>query len=122
MSSSTAATKKRARDDDDDDKSTRVQKKSTNLSDAQKRAQVFDAIVGEMRYQADRATNDEWDHENVPPVAAEILLIEEYVAKARTQYTVNPGDEQALHELRKVAAMCVRAMVNHGVHTRKGYA
>ena len=87
----------------------------TSTPDLSALTRAFEAITGEMRYQAAQPCT------NTPSVAGEILLIEEWVAKARTQYTVNDGDEQALCELRKVAATCMRAMINHGAYAREGY-
>ena len=53
-------------------------------------------------------------------VGEEILLIEEYAAKARTEWT-NDFDQpevSALHMLRKIAGICVRCMENHGAPKR----
>jgi len=94
---------------------------SISLEYAQKRERAYTAIGNELHYQEARAKRDNWDHKNVPSVEGEILMIEEYVAKARAAYTNNAGNEQALHELRKVAAMCVRAMINHGAYEREGF-
>ena len=80
---------------------------------------AFVAIRGELRYQ--ESLGHTWKNRNHPTVGEELLLIEEYMALARTAYTRNPGDAEALDVLRKVAAMCVRAMSNGGVVMRAGF-
>lgn len=57
----------------------------------------------------------------VRTVAEELLMLEEYVAKARAAWTIAPrATEVAVTTdiLRKCAAICVRAMENHGAPPR----
>ena len=75
-----------------------------------KRSGVYLLIDEERNYQ-DKV---EWDHQGKPTVEAEILMIEEYVAKARQAWVTSDGDKPSLHELRKVAAMAIRCLENHG--------
>lgn len=53
-------------------------------------------------------------------VGEEILLIEEYIAKARTEWTndFTQPEVSALHMIRKIAGICVRCMENHGAPKR----
>ena len=52
-------------------------------------------------------------------VPAEILMMSEYLDKARKAWTHEIDDEAALHEIRKVAAMAIRCLENHGCPERK---
>ncbi len=74
------------------------------------------AIVSELAYQSRCA--DAWDNANKPSVGEELLLIEEYLAKTRTAFTHNHGNDAALDSLRKVTAMCIRCLNNHGAPVR----
>lgn len=76
-------------------------------------------IHREFEYQNNLAFSSGWEHKNNPSVAEEILMIQEYLNKARTAWTQNQGDEQALDMLRKVASMCLRCLANHGCPERK---
>ena len=54
-------------------------------------------------------------------IGAFILFIEQYVDKAKdaiTQFADPTGSDQALHQLRKVAALCVACMEQHGAAYR----
>lgn len=90
------------------------------------RTEVYNAIDSERAYQ-----NHVW-RENaglepespVRTVAEELLMLEEYVAKARTAWTAAPRRHEVLVTtdiLRKCAAICVRAMENHGAPKREGF-
>jgi hypothetical protein len=80
---------------------------------------VYEAIEGELDYQAD-SIGPKCVHGNVPPVAAELLLIEEYVLRARKAWTDGHSDPAAgLDELRKIIGIGVRCARNHGLPSRK---
>lgn len=76
---------------------------------------VVGPIFDELEYQNDLGLN----HDMKPSVAEEILLIQEYLNKARTALVNNTGDDQALDVLRKTTAMCLRCLTNHGCPQRK---
>lgn len=88
------------------------------------RVQVFTAIDSERQYQTrvwrENAGLD--PNEPVRTVAEELLMLEEYVAKARAAWTAAPRAtevEITTDMLRKCAGICVRAMENHGAPCRK---
>lgn len=51
-------------------------------------------------------------------VAGQLVILERYTRKAVDAWTDNAGDENALHELRKVAAIAIRALVCYGCPRR----
>lgn len=76
--------------------------------------EVFEAIESERDYQ-NRLTQCQ-----LSP-AEEILLLEEYVKRAREKYAgtfADSSERPAMNTLRKCAAICVRAMENHEVDSR----
>lgn len=89
------------------------------------REQVYAAIDSERNYQ-DRVwrenAGDVPGHE-VRTVAEELLMLEDYVARARKAWTDAPRSTEVAvttDVLRKCAGICVRAMENHGVQPRRG--
>lgn len=80
------------------------------------RADVYQAISAERYYQIG-ITGD--DASNMS-VGEEILLAEEYLAKARALWTADfeQPEIDALHNIRKVAAILVRCMEHHGAPVR----
>jgi hypothetical protein len=85
------------------------------------RDSVYKLIDGERRYQADQASK--WNHKDVPTIEAELLMMEKYLHDARTKWVTSSVDQDCLHEIRKVIAMGVRCLENHGnySHNREGY-
>lgn len=76
-------------------------------------AEIITAIDGERAYQMDLNENDAG-----MSVEAELLLLEEYIARARQTWTATFGDptEKATRDcIRKIAGIAVRCMENHGV-------
>ena len=74
------------------------------------RAMAFDALHGEREYQ-------EQFNPNVLSVGEELCLIQCYVNKAMAEYanTLNAPSEPATRDvIRKIGAMCLRCMENHG--------
>lgn len=55
------------------------------------------------------------------PLAAEILMMQEYLDKARNSWTHGAKDDDALAKIRCVAAMAIRAMEYHGCPDREAY-
>lgn len=81
------------------------------------RDKVYEAVNSERNYQD--SLNQGWLHNGKPTVEAEILMMEEYLKRARTKWTTTYGDSKAgLDELRSVVAMGIRCFENHGVNER----
>jgi hypothetical protein len=80
------------------------------------RSKVYEIIDGERDYQ-DSLVGNKYE-EVAHPVAAEILMMEEYVSRARQAWTKNKGDEAALAMVRKATALGVRCMEHHGAPAR----
>ncbi len=82
------------------------------------RSDVYKVIDGERDYQ--NKLNPEWCHKGKPTIEAELLLMEEYLKKAREAWVSKYGDPSAgLDEMRKVAGISVRCFENYGVPERK---
>lgn len=81
------------------------------LADVQ--ALVDGPLETEFKYQNSRAVCESWDHKGVPSVPEELLLLEEYIQRARRQWADSPGDTPALHVIRKVTAIALRCLANH---------
>jgi hypothetical protein len=79
-------------------------------------SEVCEVIQTERDYQNRQGNN--WQHKNKPSVEAELLLMEEYLQKARTAWVTIPGNEQTLDILRKVVGVGVRCFENHGCPKR----
>jgi hypothetical protein len=84
---------------------------------------VYKAIDSERDYQTrvwrENAGLDET--QPVRTVAEELLMLEEYVSKARAAWTAAPRATEVritTDILRKCAGICVRAMENHGAPFR----
>jgi hypothetical protein len=84
------------------------------------RYHVYEAVDSERNYQ------DKMWSENAPAdpralsIGEDILLIEEYCAKARLAWSKEMRPElTALEEIRKIAGIAVRCMENHGAPKRK---
>ncbi len=82
-----------------------------------RRAVVYSVIDGERDYQ-ESLPDSRTDGAN-KTVGDYIVMAERYMRKAIDDWTDNPGNTQALHQLRKVAAICVRCMEEHGAPFRE---
>jgi hypothetical protein len=82
------------------------------------RQEVYRAIDSERDYQDSLIEGGKFE-QSVHSVAAEILMMEDYVARARKAFTDNYGDEAALEVVRKIAGLAVRCMEHHGVKSRQ---
>lgn len=51
-------------------------------------------------------------------VGSWMIFIDQYLAQAKHDLTTKPGHTPALHQLRKVAALCVACFEQHGVPGR----
>lgn len=76
------------------------------------RSEVYKLIDGEREYQDNE--RDKWDHQGLPTVEAEILMMEEYMLKARTAWVNHYNEETSLDIIRKVVGMGVRCLENYG--------
>jgi len=80
------------------------------------REHVFDCITSEREYQD--KTVQKWNHKGHPPIAAELLMMEEYLLKARTAWCNTRDDAETLDVLRKIAGIAVRCLENYGAVPR----
>ena len=83
-----------------------------------KRGKIFGVIVGERMYQDAQLEKGRFQ-QPVHTVGEELLLMKVYLDKAIAKYVDNFGDAPALHGIRKVAALAVRCMENHGALPRE---
>lgn len=82
------------------------------------RKEVYEVIDGERDYQGAMGARD------IPTIEGELLLLEEYVNKARKAYTEtfgDPSEEATRDQIRKIAAIAVRCMENHGAPKRTSH-
>ncbi len=88
------------------------------------REQVYEAIDGERDYQGSRWNADTTSSEGQHEVAAFILYMEEYLARARelastlADNETNENGEEGLDFVRKVTALGVACMEQHGAPKR----
>lgn len=81
------------------------------------RTNAYLAIDGERAYQ-----EDIHPHPEPLTVGEELILLEEYIAKAREKWVKEGRPEVAtLNGIRKVAAIAVRCLEQHGAPRRDGY-
>jgi len=83
-----------------------------------KREKVFGAIISERYYQDAQLEKGRFE-KKVHSVGEELLLMKRYLDKAMIKYADNFGDAPALHGIRKLAALAVRCMENHGALPRE---
>ena len=81
------------------------------------RKEVYDAIDSERDYQ--NSLGPFRTNEPLHTVGDELTMLATYLRKAQDAYTSKPGVEAALHEVRKIAALAVRCMENHGAPQRE---
>ena len=78
---------------------------------------VVSALNEELAYQATLPGSDRADAIE-HGVAGQLVALKVYADKAMTAWVNSPGDEEALCNLRKVAAIAVRALVHYGCPRR----
>ncbi len=83
-----------------------------------KRQEVYQVIEGERDYQDSLQVQNDWAYNGQPSVTEELVMMEEYLQKARTEWVHNKGDEKCLDMMRKVVGIGVRCFENHGVPKR----
>lgn len=92
-----------------------------------KREEVYKAIDSERAYQNSQWPNAQWDGNGEVPanplsIGEFILLLNEYVDKARNAWTIEKAPElNTLEFIRKIAGITVNAMEQHGAPQRKGF-
>ena len=83
------------------------------------RGDVYRLISEERTYQDNLDSSRTDGH--LHSVGEELLLLEGYLRKATALWVDRPGDTLALDGIRKVAAIAVRCMENHGAPARGRY-
>lgn len=80
--------------------------------------EVEAAINEELAYVASLSARGRSDeaHYGTP---GQVLTLQVYARKALDAWVTNPGNDQALHELRKCAAIAIRALVTEGCPRRE---
>jgi hypothetical protein len=76
-----------------------------------KREHVYLIIESERKYQ-----DENWP--GTANVGEHLVLMQTYLNEAMQKWTHTKGDETALQEIRKVAALAIRCMEQHGVAVR----
>jgi hypothetical protein len=80
--------------------------------------EVIEAINGELAYQSTLKGSgraDAVDH----GVSGQLVTLATYVRRAEDAWVLNAGDEPALEQLRKVAAIAIRALIQYGCPKRQ---
>lgn len=88
------------------------------------RSEVYELIDRERDYQERLGIerSESVAQKRTLEVAEYITMLDAYVRKAANAWTFHPGSELALAEIRKIAAIAVRCMENHGAPERKSAA
>lgn len=85
------------------------------------RADVYAAIDSERAYQNALGPERRDARENRFTVGEWLVMMKTYVDKALVAWTDNPGTDAAVNAIRKVAAIGVGAMEEHGAPRREGF-
>jgi len=86
------------------------------------RQEVYDAIDSERAYQESRWNKNTTVSENIHSFEDWIMYMEDYLAEAKHLLSRSPrqdADPQACHIMRKVLAMGVNALEQHGAPQRE---
>jgi hypothetical protein len=80
------------------------------------RKEVYSTIDGERDYQDNLPSHrtDGSDH----TVGDYLVMLDSYLGKAKDAWTFNPGTVASLKQIRKIAAIAVRCMEEHGAEPR----
>ncbi len=81
--------------------------------------EVISAINDELAYVATLSEQGRSDTVHYG-TAGQLLTLSTYTQRAIDAWTENPGNDGALHNLRKVAAIAVRALLTEGCPRRGG--
>jgi hypothetical protein len=82
------------------------------------RRDVYEQIDKERDYQESLTTTVFRHNEADRSVPAEIVMMTTYLNHAVHEFTDYCGDEKALHQIRKIVALGVRCLENHGCPER----
>jgi len=82
-----------------------------------RRERVYKTIDGERDYQDNLGLDRVDGHTHT--VGEELILMNVHLDLAKAAWVNNPGDIEALEQVRKIAAIAVRCMENHGNPERK---
>jgi hypothetical protein len=85
----------------------------------EKREEVYEIIDEERDYQHSLGSN-RTDHSE-KSVGDYLTMMSSYFRAAQDGWTNNAGTVFALHEIRKIAAIAVRCMEEHGAYPRGAY-
>ena len=88
-----------------------------------RQSDIYAAIESERAYQDSLWKDvDHPEHSNPLEIGEFILLIEEYVMRAREEWSGEPKPEiAALNTIRKIAGIAVNCMEQHGAPQREGF-
>ena len=95
--------------------------KRSEATMANTRAEVYEALDGEREYQESRWNEDTTESDGKHVVAEWVLYMEHYLGLARTVLSTKPEPEatqEALHIVRKIAALGVACMEQNGAPKR----
>ena len=81
------------------------------------RDEVYNAIDGERNYQD--ALGPKRTDDSDKSVGDYLIMMDTYFRKAKDGWTDHPGTGHSLAQIRKIAAICVRCMEEHGAVTRE---
>lgn len=79
---------------------------------------VYKAIDGERDYQDSLGPDRREDSESQHSVGDYLTMLSTYLRKAQDEWTNKPGVTPSLHQVRKLAAICVKCMEQHGAPKR----
>lgn len=85
------------------------------------REDVYRAIDSERAYQNALGPERREPRETSHSVGDYLTMLAVYQHKAEVAWTDNPGTDEAMKAIRKIAGICVRAMEEHGAPQREGY-
>lgn len=79
-------------------------------------ADVIEAIDEEIDYA--NSLPDSRTDGSEKTVGDYLVMLDTYLRKAKDEWTFNDGTEEARHEIRKIAAIALRCLEEHGVPHR----
>jgi len=87
------------------------------------RAEVYEAIDTERTYQTNKWNESVTDTKHMHSQLEWLVYIRDYVEEAlhiQSRIATPEANKQTIHSLRKIAALAVVAMEQHGAHPRQG--
>lgn len=88
-----------------------------NITPVKLTPEVIQAIDEELAYTASLPEEGRADHKD-HGIEGQIVTLSTYTRQAQDAWTKNSGEEPALHELRKCAAIALRALILYGCPRR----